>query len=906
MEGSMEGFLVADFPDYAQLANIQLIEELYSKYSADPTSVDSSWRAFFEGIDFAGLLHRRPDGKADMGASVKAYRILSLIQAFRRFGHLRVKINPIDPNPAEAPELSLHALGFSESELNESFPTQGFGPGKEAPLSEIIANLSAIYCSRIGFEFSHLNNFEMERWIQERIEPKLPIAFSSDEKKSIFELLHKAELFEVFMHTKYVGQTRFSLEGSETLIPLVAELIERGAQLGCTDYHIGMAHRGRLNVLTHILNKPYSMVFQEFEDVIAPYTTEGTSEVKYHRGFVAKALSRTKIPLTLHLAANSSALESVNAIVLGSARAAQVLAKDESRKKTAAILIHGDASVAGQGVIYEAMQFMRLPGYSTGGTLHIVVNNQIGFTTLPEEGRSTRYATDIAKAFECPIFHVNAEDPESCLFAARLAMEFRLAFQRDVFIDLNCYRKYGHNEGDEPSYTQPTQYQIIRAKQPIRELYRQQLMSEGLTPTEAQGDEAFKAMLNAAQARGKQQEPHKPEERFGSSWKEFTQPNAEMLFEPFDTSVKEEVLHKVAECISTIPTSFHLHPKLTKWLQARANLATPIEWAMAETLAFGTLLLQQIPIRLAGQDCRRGTFSQRHAVLVDAENGSLYFPLEHLDPAQARCVVYNSPLSEYACLAFEYGYTWVHPTALVLWEAQYGDFNNGAQIIIDQYIVAAEQKGARYSSLVLLLPHAFEGQGPEHSSGRIERFLQLAAANNSQIVNATTPAQYFHLLRRQALRKIKKPLIVFTPKSLLRQPTCTSLLKEFTSGQFEEFIDDPKSQNPKRVLFCSGKVYYDLLSEREKRQKNEIAIVRIEQLYPIHQKKLDAILSKYAHCLDLRWVQEEPENMGAWEFIRDYLPKATYVGRDRSPVVATGSYRQHKQELEQFMNKAFE
>ncbi|HEX2583267.1 MAG TPA: 2-oxoglutarate dehydrogenase E1 component, partial [Chlamydiales bacterium] len=574
-------------------------------------------------------------------------------------------------------------------------------------------------------------------------------------------------------------------------------------------------------------------------------------------------------------------------------------------KKTAAILIHGDASLAGQGVIYEAMQFMRLPGYSTGGTLHIVINNQIGFTTLPEEGRSTRYATDIAKTFECPVFHVNAEDPESCIFAARLAIEFRLTFGVDVFIDLNCYRKYGHNEGDEPSYTQPIQYQIIRAKQPIRELYRQQLLKEGLSLPEGK-EEVLKAMLNEAQARGKKEDPHAPEERYGATWSNFVQPKAETLFEPFDSSAKEALLRKVLEKTSTLPEDFHLHPKLIKWMQARQNLNGSIDWATAETLAFGTLLLEGIPIRLAGQDCRRGTFSQRHAVLVDAETSSPYFPLAHLDPKQARFDVYNSPLSEYACLAFEYGYTWVYRQALVLWEAQYGDFSNGAQTIIDQYLMAAEKKGSSYSSLVLLLPHAFEGQGPEHSSGRIERFLQLAADNNGQIVNASTPAQYFHLLRRQALRKIKKPLIVFTPKSLLRQPTCSSSLGELTSGQFEELIDDPKAPaRPERVLFCSGKVYYDLLLEREKRNRDNIAIVRIEQLYPVHGKKLEAILSKYAKCPDFRWVQEEPENMGAWEFIRDYLPKASYVGRDRSPVVATGSYRQHKQELQHFMDKAF-
>jgi 2-oxoglutarate dehydrogenase E1 component len=889
---------VADFPDYAQLPNIQLIEELYAKYTADPGTVDATWRAFFEGIDFAGYLYQR---KGSAGAPTdKSCRVLELVKAYRRYGHLLVKINPIDPKTPEAPELSLEALGFSEKELDELFPFWG----KQAKLRDIIAALQQIYCSRIGFEFCHLDNPAMEKWLQERIEPNLSIGLEPEAKRHVYELLYKAEYFEVFMATKYVGQTRFSIEGGETLVPLLSEMIERGADLGCNEFYMGMAHRGRLNVLTQILDKPYSMVFQEFEDVVDPFSSEGTGEVKYHRGFSAARVSRSKLPVSVYLAANSSALESVNAIVLGQAMAAQVLSADEARKKTAAVLIHGDASVAGQGVIYEAMQFMRLPGYSTGGTLHIVVNNQIGFSTSPEEGRSTRYCTDIAKAFGCPVFHVNAEDPESCIFAARLAIEFRQEFGIDVFIDLNCYRKYGHNEGDEPSYTQPLEYKIVRAKQTIRDLYRQQLAQEGISLPEAEED-AFKAMLAAAQMRGKKEEPHSPEDRFGAAWTGFVQPKAETLFEPFDSSAKESVLRTVAEKTSALPAGFHLHPKLAKWMQSRQAFSGPIDWGMAENLAFGSLLLQNVPVRLSGEDSRRGTFSQRHAVLVDNEDGSLYFPLNHLDSKQARFDVYNSPLSEYACLAFEYGYTWVYRQSLVLWEAQYGDFDNGAQITIDHYIASAEEKAARYSSLVLLLPHAFEGQGPEHSSARIERFLQLAANNNIQVVNATTPAQYFHLLRRQALRKIKKPLIIFTPKSLLRQPACTSSLKEFTSGGFQEIIDD-SVPNAKRVLFCSGKVYYDLISEREKRQANDVAIVRLEQIYPLHAKKWEAVIAKYAKCPDFRWVQEEPENMGAWEFIRGYLPKAKYVGRPRSPVVATGSSRQHKLELKQFMDKAFE
>ncbi len=894
---------MAEFPSHAQLANLQLIEELYAKYLADPKTVDPAWRSFFEGVDFAGCLYKKQE-------TDRLFRISKLIEAYRRYGHLLVNINPIDPTPREAPELSLKTLGFSENELDDLFPTLGFYEGKEAKLRDILEAVKQVYSSRIGFEFMHLNNPVMEEWLQKRIEPKLPIAFSTEEKRGLFDSLNQTEAFETFLHTKYVGQKRFSLEGAETVIPVLAELVDRGATLRMNEFYIGMAHRGRLNVLTNLLNKPYSMVFQEFEDVILPLAVEGSGDVKYHKGFSSHTKSRSGLPVHLHLAANSSALESVDPVVLGQARAKQVLMSDELRKVAGAILLHGDASLAGQGVVYESMQLMRLPGYSTGGTLHIAVNNQIGFTTLPEEGRSTRYCTDIAKTFECPVFHVNAEDPESCLFAARLAIEFRLAFQIDVFIDLNCYRKYGHNEGDEPAYTQPVQYKFIRAHPSIGALYRQQLVAEGVFDEKLaeEKSEQFKAALAAAAIRGKKEEAHTPEERYGSYWAHFNQPKPEAMFEFFDSSAKEDSLKIVAKKTSLVPAGFHLHPKLEKWAEERASqISSRIDWGMAENLAFGSLLLQNVPIRLSGEDTRRATFSQRHAVWIDTENGSTYFPLNNLGPKQARFEVYNSPLSEFACLAFEYGYTWTAPETFVLWEAQFGDFDIGAQTVIDHYIMTAEHKWARYSALVLLLPHGYEGQGPEHSSARIERFLQLAALNNTQIVNATTPAQYFHLLRRQALRKIKKPLILFTPKSLLRLPACTSALEELTSGQFEEVIDDPKKPNkPSRVLFCSGRVYYDLLEQREKRNRPDIAIVRIEQLYPIHQGKLDAILSKYANCSDRRWVQEEPENMGAWEFIRTYLQGAIYVGRGRSAVTATGSHRQHKQEFEQFITRAFE
>jgi 2-oxoglutarate dehydrogenase E1 component len=830
------------FPDFAQLSNVAFLEELYAKFRADPKSIDPSWRYFFEGLEFTG---QSPASDA--------------IRLYRTYGHLAVKLNPLTD---QAPSTDLP---------------------KDAP-----AWLPAVYCSRIGFEYMHIENLEIQEWFQKRLEPELKIELSPEEKKLTLEMLGKSEVFETYINSKYPGQKRFSIEGGETLIPCLSELIEVGAQMGTTDFVIGMAHRGRLNVLANILNKPFSVIFQEFEDIILPMTFEGSGDVKYHKGYTSKGKTRSGKEVHLELAANSSALEAVDGVVLGQTRA-----KWDQDKPSCAILIHGDAALAGQGVVYESLQLMGLLGYTTNGSIHLVVNNQIGFTTLPEEGRSTRYCTDIAKAFGCPVFHVNAEDPESCIFATRMAIEFRQTFKRDVFIDLNCYRKYGHNEGDEPAFTQPEETKVIRTKKPIRDLYFEQLEKEGFV--QAKADEEFHAVLNTALERGKLVEPHAPEERYGEY---HAQPSIETLFETFDSSIGIPELKAVTDVITTVPEGFHIHPKLGKIVQERKETINgKIDWSMAEALAFGTLLVEGVPVRLSGQDTRRGTFSQRHAVWVDAENSTLFFPLAKLGHFE----VENSPLSEYACLAFEYGYSWSYREALVLWEAQFGDFDIGAQTVIDHYITTAEQKWSRLSSIVLLLPHGYEGQGPEHSSGRIERFLQLAANHNIQIANATTPAQYFHLLRRQALREIKKPLILFTPKSLLRHPACVSTLAELSSGSFQEIIDDTM-QKPKVVLLCSGKVYYDLIA---KRTRKDVAIVRIEQLYPMHQKKLDEIFNKYKGA-EFRWVQEEPENMGAWEFVRAYLPeKTSYVGRPRSAVTATGSLRQHKQEFDQFCNEAF-
>jgi len=891
---------MAEFPDHASLTNLGFIEEQYRRYSADPESVDGSWRHFFEGIDFAGFLYKRP---VEAGAGSENLRILELIQAYRRYGHLLAPVNPIDETPEAAPELDLELLGFAKSELDKMFPTLGFCGCDTAPLSEIVNALHESYCSRIGFEYMDLGNPDLERWMQQRLEPKLILDLSSEEKHLLLGYLNKSEVFETFLHTRYVGQTRFSIEGTETAIPMLAEMIERGAEEGVDEIWIGMAHRGRLNVLANILNKPYSMILEEFEDDTA-LSFFGNDDVKYHVGFTGEFKARGGKKVQVSFPANPSHLESVDPVLLGQARARQVLKKDLDGRRTVPILIHGDAALAGQGVVYESMQFMRHSDYSVGGTIHLVLNNQIGYTTLPKESRSTRYATDIAKAFGVPVLHVNAEDPESCLFAAKLAVDIRQKFRCDVFLDLIGYRKYGHNEGDEPSYTQPVQYKIIRAKKSIRQIYFGQLAAAGFLEQkiaetlEAEFKETMRQALAAAQAKEKKQAPKVP---------------SADLFRPVETGKDRKTLEEIMKKFCSVPNGFHLHPKLQKWLQERLKmLQGNVDWSAAENLSIGSMLLEGTSVRLAGEDAQRGTFSQRHMLWSDAENGSSYCPLCSMREGQGRFDAVNSPLTEYAGLGFEYGYSCGAPEALVLWEAQYGDFDNGAQIIIDQYIASAEQKWGTATSLVLLLPHAYEGAGPEHSSARIERFLQLCANENMLIVNASTPAQYFHLLRRQVHRKAKKPLIVFTPKSLLRASACVSPIEECIQGSFHEVIDDTSAPaEASRVLLCSGKVYYDLIAERDKGKKSGLPIVRLEQFYPLHEELLQKTIRKYKKMKECVWVQEEPENMGAWSFISTrlaaLLPKGVELKRISRPANSTpasGSHTRHKQEQKALIDQA--
>jgi 2-oxoglutarate dehydrogenase E1 component len=892
-------FFMSHRGDFANLANITYIEKLYAQYLSDPNSVEKSWHYFFEGMAFGTSLKGAPEGvgSPDM-------RIMRLINAYRAHGHKGAAFNPLAMKRVEASEvkeLQLETLGFKQEELSKVFPTCGFLKEKEAPLSAIVDALKKTYCSTVGFEFM---GSKARPFLQEVIEPYFNFPLSREEKVDILHNLNKAETMESFIQMKYPGQKRFSLEGGETLIPMMMEIIYEGAAQGVEQIVLGMAHRGRLNVLANILGKKYSDIFAEFEGTYIPATFEGSGDVKYHKGFSGDIPTKEGKSVHVTLCANPSHLEAVDPVVEGKTRAKQELYAKGKTNSIVPVLIHGDAAIAGQGVVYETLQLSKLSGYETGGTIHIVVNNHVGFTASPEETKSTRYCTDIAKGFGAPVFHVNGEDPETAVAASKLAVRVRQQFGCDVFLELNCYRKYGHNETDEPAFTQPREYKLIHQKENIRVIYRNKLVKEGILSKE-EGDKIegdFKGCLERA-LNDKGEKKSAEKEKKGS------------LLDPVDTRVSQERLIELTKKFTTVPAGFNLNPKLKRLLEDREKMilsdAKAIDWGMAEHLAYASLLTDKIHVRLSGQDSGRGTFSHRHAALTDQETGERYYPLAHLSETQAPFDVYNSPLSEYAVMGFEYGYSLAYPSALVLWEGQFGDFANGAQIIIDQFIVSGEQKWNRLSPLTLLLPHGYEGQGPEHSSGRIERFLQLAGNDSLTICIPSTAAQYFHALRRQGIAPTKKPLVLFTPKSFLRFPPSMSAPEEITKGTFQEIIDDTLDpQKVNRLLFCSGKVYYDLL---ENRKDERVAIIRIEQLYPLHIEKLKQVLARYSHVTDICWVQEEHENMGAYSYIRPYLEnnfteKQTlrYVGRKISASPAAGSGALHKKELGEFLKKALE
>ncbi|MEL6252763.1 MAG: 2-oxoglutarate dehydrogenase E1 component [Bacteroidota bacterium] len=909
---------MSDNLSFLSNSNPEFVENLYKDYQADPASVDPSWKRFFDGFTFAQQNYSNGSSNGQATSDVlgsKELAVLNLINAYRTRGHLFTKTNPVRDRRKYTPTLELKNFGLDAGDLDSVFQAGkdvGFpGPTK---LKDIIALLEQTYCQSIGAEYRYIRHPERIEWMQERMErsrntPK----FSIEKKKHLLQMLNKAVFFEKFLGTKFVGQKRFSLEGAESLIPALDAIIEKGAELGIKEFIIGMAHRGRLNVLTNILRKEYDEVFSEFEGK----EYEGglfQGDVKYHMGFSADIKTSVGNEVHLSLMPNPSHLETVNPVVEGVSRAKIDHKYGEDHEKLAPILIHGDAAVAAQGIVYEVIQMSRLEGYQTGGTIHMVINNQIGFTTNYTDARSSTYCTDIAKITGSPVFHVNGDDVEALVFAIELAMEFRQTFHRDVFIDLLCYRRHGHNEADEPSFTQPLLYKTIKKHPDPRQIYVNKLVEAGALEGEMakQLEREFKKMLQEEleQSRATEKLEHAP--FLKGTWDGIRRPEKEDFEKPSpDTGLTKKQVKEIIEKLHDIPADFKAHKKIVKLFGDRLKMLKEdrLDWALGELLAYASLLLEGHPVRLSGQDCRRGTFSHRHAVIVSEDAEQDYIPLNHLKEGQAEFIAYNSLLSEYGVLGFEYGYSITNPNNMVIWEAQFGDFANGAQIIMDQYISSAETKWQRMSGLIQLLPHGFEGQGPEHSSARIERYLELCARKNMQIVNCTTPANFFHVMRRQLKRDFRIPLVVFTPKKLLRYPLCVSKVDDFARGtRFQEVIDDTYAdpKKVKRVLFCSGKIYYDLLNRQQEEKRKDVAIVRIEQLYPLPVVQLREVIKKYTG-VEYVWVQEEPRNMGPWNFILRVMTdvKLHYIGRKPSPSPATGFYKQHAIQEKAIIDAAF-
>jgi 2-oxoglutarate dehydrogenase E1 component len=889
--------------------NLDLIESAYERWQKDPASVDESWQRFFEGFELGAARGAIPE-VADHGQT----GVFRLIYRYRDLGHFLARLDPLSEPRTTYPPLELSAVGLEDSDLDQVFDTSLVPGMPRAKLRDLLAVLRKTYCRTIGVEYMHIQDASIRAWLQQRMEPtRNTPSYDRARKLRILKDLHYTELFERFLHTRFFGQKRFSLEGAETLIPLLEALLDRAADTGVQEIVLGMAHRGRLNVLSNFLRKPYQEIFAEFEENYLPDSVDGDGDVKYHLGFSSDRVSSSGIPIHVSLTPNPSHLEAVGPVVEGRTRAKQHRFQDHERKRGLPLLIHGDAAFAGQGLVAETLNLAQLAGYTTGGTIHVIVNNQIGFTTGPGDARSTTYCTDIAKMIQVPIFHVNGEDPEAAVFVTELAMDFRQEFNRDAVIDLFCYRRHGHNEGDEPSFTQPLMYNKIRSRPSLSEIYTEQLIMTGdltLDETEAL-DNKFQAKLQSALEEIRTEPPsHHGMRGFSGHWKGLSPRYSEVAVE---TGVARETLLEILDGLGRVPESFTLHPMIAKLLEARRQEVAQghgLNWATGEALAFGSLLLEGTSVRLSGQDSRRGTFSQRHAVLYDARTGEPYYPLDALRPDQARFMVYDSLLSEAAVLGFEFGYSMDSPDRLVIWEAQFGDFANGAQVIIDQFLAASETKWQRDSGLVMLLPHGYEGQGPDHSSARLERFLQLCAEDNMQVCYPTTPAQYFHLLRRQMRRDFRKPLVIMTPKSLLRSKAALSPLEDFETGSFQEVIDDTAVDplRVRRVLLCSGKVYYDLVEKRAEAKVNDVAIMRVEQFYPYPEEQLRRGMARYRRATDWVWVQEESMNMGGWSFMEPRLRALghppEYVGRDASASPATGSHTVHKREQNELAEAA--
>ncbi len=939
--------------------NQGLVEELFLRFRQNPQSVERSWRSYFEkmpdadrielleggtrshsraGVQRGGNGNGNGNGHggwrdelattvAGTPAPVDAEtdihkdhqeRVTALVNGYRLRGHRFANLDPLGLANLPSDELSLSRFGLDEVDPNTLFATGNFAGPAKLPLREFVRRLQETYCRTIGVEYRNIEEPEVRGWLQQRMESTCNrIELTHDEQVRILGKLIDAEIFEQFLHTKYVGAKRFSLEGTESIIPMLELVIESCGQHRLEEIVIGMAHRGRLNVLANVMEKSLKEIFAAFEDD-NPELHLGRGDVKYHLGYSSDRRLSDGHMMHLTLAFNPSHLEFVNPVVEGRVRAKQDRRGDKDRKAVLPLLIHGDAAFIGQGVVAETLNLCGLRGYTTGGTLHIVLNNQIGFTTVWQDSRSTRYCTDLTRMLRCPVFHVNGEDPEAVAQVVRLAMDFRQKFGRDVVIDLYGYRRYGHNEADEPRFTQPVMYAAVDKKPSVREVFIKHLVSGGKF-TEAQAYEleaARRKVLEADLEEVRKADFVPPVYAMQGLWAAFKGgPDAECA-DPA-TSVPQDRLRELLTRITEVPADFNVHPKLKRLLDTRREQRDgkrPLDWGTAESLAFASLVTDGFPVRLSGQDSRRGTFSHRHAVLHDSSNGKLYTPLAFLSNDQARFEVWDSPLSEAGVLGFEYGYSLDYPDGLVIWEAQFGDFANGAQVLIDQFLSSSEDKWYRLSGLVLLLPHGFEGQGPEHSSARLERWLNLCAEDNMQVCNLTTPAQIFHVLRRQCVRPYRKPLVIMSPKSLLRSPAAVSTLQELSDGVFQRIIPDHEvtdAKRVKRVLLCSGKVYYDLVAARLERKQDDVAIVRVEQLYPLRKSELQSVLAKYQDGTQVVWVQEEPWNMGAWYYMQARLPEVlggrlplSCVSRPESASPATGSHSAHKIEQDRLVDQA--
>lgn len=900
------------------------IESLYETYRTTPNELDPQWQKFFEGFEFANQFGDKSSGTVQSqspqsssissGAIDKEFAVASLIEAYRNRGHLLANTNPVRSRKDRKPRLDLVDFGLSESDLETVFGACTLVGLQGKSLSKVIAKLKKTYQGKIGFEANYVRDIEQRNWLTQKIENEWPeFSPSQAQKERILKKLNEAVVFENFLHTKYVGQKRFSLEGGETTIPVLDFIINTGANLGTKEFVIGMAHRGRLNVLSNTMGKTYEQIFSEFEGSSTPDLTMGDGDVKYHLGFSSDQTTTDGKPVHLKLCPNPSHLEAVNPTVIGFVRARMAMEYSNDSKMIMPVLIHGDAAHAGQGIVYEVTQMAKLNGYSVGGTIHLVINNQIGFTTDFDDARSSSYCTDVAKIIEAPVLHVNGDDPEAAIFAAILASEYRQKFGCDIFIDLVCYRRHGHNESDEPKFTQPSLYNVIAKHSNPREIYQKNLVERGLVDGDLaeKMDKEFRNLLQERLNMVKQTPLPYSYQKLDEEWQALRRSTPADFESSPETSVSLEKLHLIGKALTTVPEGFKPVKQIEKLLKEREEMlfqSGKINWALAELLAYGSILCENKVVRISGQDVQRGTFSHRHAVIRDSVTNHPYNSLNHITENQEQFRIFNSLLSEYAVLGFEFGYSMANPHALTIWEAQFGDFANGAQVMIDQFITSTESKWNRMNSLVMLLPHGYEGQGPEHSNARPERFLQLAAEYNIVVANITSPSNFFHVLRRQLAWEFRKPLIIMSPKSLLRHPKVVSNIEEITSGTFQEIYED-KFVNPKqvkRVLLCSGKIYFDLLEKQQNENVKDVAIIRVEQLHPFPHKRLNEILKTYKNP-SLFWIQEEPENMGAWGFILRQMrtEKIDVIARKESASPAVGYQKVHVKQQEEIISAAF-